>query len=111
MSARRVYFERCESRLRDPDTYVVLAWVLGGVGVHRFYLGQLRHGLVHVVAAPAGVLMLVLGLLDGNEGLIGGGAVLLLFDLVLWIRDLVGYRRIVEERNQDIRRELLGEVE
>ena len=39
----------------------VLAWFLGGIGVHDFYLGQNRFGYYHLSAAIGGVVLYLCG--------------------------------------------------
>ena len=33
-------------------TALLLAWTLGGVGVHKFYLGQTGQGLLYLLLSP-----------------------------------------------------------
>lgn len=46
---RKIYYSFVTSRLRDPDTYVVLCWSLG-LGLHHLYLGRWRAFLFDLLA-------------------------------------------------------------
>lgn len=108
---RSRYFAALEGALRDDDTYVVLAWIIGGFGAHRFYLGQPGKGFAHLALFPTGVALLVAGLATQRLDLGLAGGFLMLLDLGYWIHDLVKFREIVDERNREIRRGLLDRHE
>lgn len=106
--ARGRYFDDLEKELKDPDTYNVLVWVFGGLGIHRFYLGHVGHGMLHLFALPAGVILLILGLAEPvDQELVMGGAFFIVLDFILWFRDVFRYRTIVGEYNNEIRLRLL----
>jgi TM2 domain-containing membrane protein YozV len=106
--ARARYFAAWEKRVRDEDTYVVWAWALGGLGAHRFYLGQPRKALLHLCLFPAGVGLLVAGFAAGRSDLLLAGGLFVLLDGAYWVHDLVNFRTIVAERNFEIRGDLLA---
>ncbi|HEX2573335.1 MAG TPA: TM2 domain-containing protein, partial [Polyangia bacterium] len=35
--------------MKDKNTAAILAFTLGGIGVHRFYLGQTGMGIVYLL--------------------------------------------------------------
>ena len=59
----------------------VLAFFLGGIGVHNFYLGQKQKGLIHIGMAVVALILLVIGMiafgsaLDGGSGAALGGII------------------------------------
>lgn len=88
-------YQRC---YRDPDTFAVLNWFFMA-GLHHFYLGRIRRGLVNLVVMTAGLIsLLVVPLL---------GVVLLVAVVVLELPALFRSQVIVADHNVDIGWEIL----
>ena len=51
---RLAFFKESEKQLKDPDTYAVLNYIFIA-GLHHFYLGKWRHGLVNIAIFWTGV--------------------------------------------------------
>ena len=58
--------------MKNKNTYTLLALFLGGVGAHKFYVGQLGQGILYLIFAPIGAFIGFLSgikwLLSSNEG-------------------------------------------
>jgi len=47
---QKLYFQQeYDKQIRNPSTALVLCLLLGGVGGHRFYLGQMGWGIAYVL--------------------------------------------------------------
>lgn len=57
---RRLYFERAEKELKDPDTFAVLNYLFIA-GLHHFYLGHWLRGLANLVVFCAGAYLIYAG--------------------------------------------------
>lgn len=67
----------------------LLAFFLGGFGVHKFYLGKTQAGIIHILLAIGGSVLFFIGLaggvigsLSGSGGVGGVGLVLLIVGFV-----------------------------
>lgn len=97
---RRDYYDAVNPRLRDPDTFVVLCWSLGLVGLHHLYLGRWFSFVRDLMAGVCVVGITVFWLFNGEWS----HAVLLflvvflvtLFDAIY---NLVFSQRIVQKHN------------
>ena len=49
---------------KDKTTAAILAIILGGLGIHHFYLGNTTMGIIYIVLSCVGVGP-ILGLVDG----------------------------------------------
>ena len=62
---------------KSKMTAALLAFFLGGIGVHNFYLGEKTKGLIHIALAVLGVILMVAGgasaVSDANAGGSGAG--------------------------------------
>ena len=62
----------------------VLAFFLGGIGVHNFYLGQKQKGLIHIGMVVVALILVFIGMiavgaaLDGGSGAAVGGIIYVL---------------------------------
>ncbi|MBF0272470.1 MAG: M48 family metalloprotease [Magnetococcales bacterium] len=63
---RREYYNAVNPRLRDPDTFVVLCWSLGLLGLHHVYLGRWLSFLRDLIAGACGVGILIFWMLNGE---------------------------------------------
>jgi len=52
--ARLAFFSASELELKDPDTYATLNYIFIA-GLHHFYLGKWRYGLVNITLFWAGI--------------------------------------------------------
>lgn len=51
------------SKQKDPTTAAILAVMLGWLGIHKFYLGSFKAGLIHIAAVPvAFILSAIIGI-------------------------------------------------
>ena len=53
------FFVHYNAQTKDPTTAVVLAILLGGIGAHRFYLGDIGLGFLYLLFAWTGIPMVV----------------------------------------------------
>ncbi|ARN56639.1 hypothetical protein [Sedimentisphaera salicampi] len=54
------FYKRANSKIKDPDTYAVLNYIIIA-GLHHFYLGKWMLGLLNIAISTAGIIMFVLG--------------------------------------------------
>lgn len=50
---------------KSKTTASLLAFFLGGFGVHNFYLGQKGRGIGHIVLAALGILVMIIAVISG----------------------------------------------
>ncbi|HDT15254.1 MAG TPA: TM2 domain-containing protein [Firmicutes bacterium] len=106
---RAVFFGEFEKRMKDPDTFTVLIYVFGGLGIHQLYLGNKREALIHFLCGFLGMLFVIMGLILQFVFILPG-LVLLLADIYLWVRDLVKHKYIVGKANNRIKKDIIKEI-
>lgn len=55
---RKRYYQQEKKRVKDPDTYAVLNWLLI-CGLHHFYLGRMLRGTINFVAMLIGLVFMM----------------------------------------------------
>ena len=50
----------------------VLAFFLGAIGIHKFYLGKTQAGIIHIVLGIGGYILLFIGMFAGLAGAMAG---------------------------------------
>ncbi|MYC30378.1 MAG: TM2 domain-containing protein [Chloroflexi bacterium] len=50
----------------------LLAFFLGAVGIHKFYLGKTTAGLIHILLGIGGYILLFIGMFAGVAGIMSG---------------------------------------
>ena len=50
----------------------VLAFFLGAIGIHKFYLGKTQAGIIHIVLGIGGYVLLFIGMFTGLAGAMAG---------------------------------------
>ncbi|MEO5350520.1 MAG: hypothetical protein H7836_12855 [Magnetococcus sp. YQC-3] len=97
---RRDYYDAVNPRLRDPDTFVVLCWSLGLVGLHHLYLGRWFAFARDLLAGACVVGITVFWVLNGEWShallLFVAAFVVTLFDTIY---NLVFSQRVVQKHN------------
>ena len=58
------FFLHYTSQAKNPTTAVVLAVLLGGIGAHKFYLGEMGLGIIYLVFSWTSIPM-ILGIIEG----------------------------------------------
>lgn len=58
---RKLFYQRVQSQIRDPDTYAVLNWFFIA-GLHHFYLKRWGAGMADLTVFLVGVLLLFTGI-------------------------------------------------
>jgi len=57
--------------MKHKNTYALLAFFLGGLGIHKFYVGQVGKGLLYLLFAPittfVGIISGIYWLLSSEE--------------------------------------------
>ena len=53
--------------MKNKNTYALLALFLGGLGIHKFYVGQTGKGILYLIFAPIAAFI---GLLSGVKWLL-----------------------------------------
>ncbi|MDP2714357.1 TM2 domain-containing protein [Rheinheimera sp.] len=100
---RQQYFQQLKRELRDPDTYAALNWCFLA-GLHHFYLGQWRRGLVNLLVFLAG-----LALLFSPWPWLGVVLIVLISVAELWA--LFRSQIIIQHWNNQIMRRLLEDTQ
>lgn len=54
---RQEFFKLSEKKIKDPDTYATLNYILVG-GLHHFYLGRWARGLADLIVSLFGIALL-----------------------------------------------------
>ena len=97
---RRDYYDAVNPRLRDPDTFVVLCWSLGLVGLHHLYLGRWFSFVRDLMAGASVVGITVFWLFNGEWShavlLFVVALVVTFFDTIY---NLVFSQRVVQKHN------------
>ncbi|MHA7878921.1 MAG: TM2 domain-containing protein [Saccharospirillum sp.] len=101
--AQRAHFHRkAERLLKDPDTYAVLNYLFIA-GLHHFYLGKWRQGLLNIAVFWFGVLLIVTGQWE-----LGLAIILVISALELF--ELFRAQRIVLKHNNAVLARLYDEA-
>lgn len=95
---RKQYYELEKQAIRDPDTYAVLNYFFV-CGLHHFYLGKTRYGLLNVF-------FMLVGLFFWEFY----GWVLVVLVFVVELPQLFRSQRIVQQYNLNVMRETLEEI-
>ena len=95
---RKHYYEREQHVLRDPDTYAVLNYFFV-CGLHHFYLGKAKHGLINVLVMALGIIFWQFY-----------GFVLVVLVILIELPQLFRSQNIVAQHNLAVRQQLLVEV-
>lgn len=97
---RRDYYDAVNPRLRDPDTFVVLCWSLGFLGLHHLYLGRWLAFVRDLVAGACVVGLAIFWMLNGEWS---HTAILFVIAVAITVFDtlynLVFSQRIVQKHN------------
>ena len=100
---RKLFYERADSRIRDPDTYAALNWSLL-LAAHHIYLGHWGRALMNLVLLIAGIALL----LPDDTRWFGG---LLLVGLTVWeLFELFFSQSIVQRHNNEVMAQVLQEL-
>ena len=94
--------EQYDTRATNATVAFLLCFFLGYLGAHRFYLGQWRSGLAHLVVFTLGATSVITGFLTTaplNAALFVIGGVLVLASLIWEIIDLGRIDREIHHRN------------
>jgi len=92
---RQYYYELESQRIKDPDTYAALNYIILG-GLHHFYLGRWLFGLLNLMAMVCGALTFSLG-----------GWVLIAIILLIELPQLFRSQTIVKQHNNQVMAESL----
>jgi TM2 domain-containing membrane protein YozV len=95
---KKLYYQIEQKLIKDPDTYAVLNWFLPA-GIHHFYLGKTRRGLVNLV------IMLV-----GLATISTIGIFIIILVLLIELPQLFRSQQIVYEYNNNAMKQALAEV-
>lgn len=87
---RRAFYEACEPRIKDPDTYAALNWFFLA-GIHHMYLGKWVRGSCNLVVMLIGLSLLLTGS--------GTGLVVMLAVVLIELPALFRAELIVREHN------------
>lgn len=96
---RKAFYQQLKPLLRDPDTYATLNWCFLA-GLHHFYLGQWRRGLVNLLVFIMGALLLF-------TPFVLVGVAMLVFITVIELWALFRAQIIIQHWNNQIMRRLL----
>ena len=92
--ARQHFLQQYSLRKRNAGAVVGFALLLGGLGVHRFYLRQVGLGVVYLVAGTIGWLIIVPPIIVG----------------ILCIIDACNSGGLVAKCNHELAREIMNEI-
>lgn len=99
---RFVFFQEAEKRLKDPDTYAALNYLLI-VGLHHFYLGNWLRGLTNLAIFLIGIVMLF-------TPMIIVGILLILTVSVIELYALFKSQIIVQAHNNAVMKKIYQEI-
>ena len=100
---RKVFFERAEQELKDPDTFAVLNYLFIA-GLHHFYLGRWFRGLINLAVFSSSIYLMVLD--QWQNGFILFGII-----TVLELYALFRSQIIVKNHNNNTSSEILGSLQ
>jgi TM2 domain-containing membrane protein YozV len=100
---RKLFYERAEKELKDPDTFAVLNYLFIA-GLHHFYLGRWLRGLSNLLVFSAGVYLMYLE--QWRNGLIVIG-IITVFELYALFRAQI----IVKNYNNRVSTDILDSME
>ena len=95
---RKYYYELERAKLKDPDTYAALNYIIIG-GLHHFYLGKWLFGLLNLMGTLIGFMTFAMG-----------GWALIVFVLVIELPQLFRSQSIVKHWNNAVMAETLRET-
>ena len=99
---RKRFYQRWQKKVKDPDSYAVLNYLLLA-GLHHFYLGKWLRGAVNLLISLIAILLITLGIWFIGVGLL---AAITLIELpALFRSELV----VLDHNNQQMQR-LLEQV-
>lgn len=101
---KRQYYTQELEQIKDPDTYAALNWFFIA-GLHHFYLGKWRQGLMNLMLMITGVLFCIFT----SYTLIGAGFILFVF--VIELPQLFNSENVINHYNNRLIRRLLGQFE
>ncbi|AQQ09698.1 hypothetical protein L21SP3_01508 [Sedimentisphaera cyanobacteriorum] len=94
---RYEFYKRANRKIKDPDTYAVLNYLII-IGLHHFYLGKWVLGLLNIAIFAAGIIMLFHGELIGAHMVWG----ILIFELHQLFRSQI----IVKDHNNRVKEQV-----
>jgi len=100
---RKVFYERAEKELKDPDTFAVLNYLFIA-GLHHFYLGRWLRGLANLAVFFASIYLMYLGQWQNGFILF---AIITLFELYALFRSQI----IVKHYNNGISKNILSSLQ
>ena len=95
---RKYYYELERTKIKDPDTYAALNYIVIG-GLHHFYLGKWLFGLLNLIGTLVGFMTFTIG-----------GWALIVFVLVIELPQLFRSQSIVKRWNNAVMAETLRET-
>ena len=48
-------FNKINKKMKNRGITIILAFILGSLGIHRFYLGQIGYGLIYLLLSFTGI--------------------------------------------------------
>jgi TM2 domain-containing membrane protein YozV len=103
---KKIFYEKIEKELRDPDTYAVLNWLFIG-GIHHFYLKKWLNGSINIIIFLVGTVLLF-----SDNDMVFGAAVGMLFSLfVIELIQLFKSQLILQDYNNQVTKKLLSEFD
>ncbi len=100
---RKVFYERAEKKLKDPDTFAVLNYLFIA-GLHHFYLGRWLRGLANLAVFFASIYLMYLGQWQNGFILF---AIITLLELYALFRSQI----IVKHYNNGISKNILSSLQ
>lgn len=96
------FFKESEKKLKDPDTYATLNYIFIA-GLHHFYLGKWRRGLLNIAVFCVGVILLF-------SDYIGTGVIIILAISIFELYELFNSQTIVQEHNNSVMEEIYRDI-
>lgn len=100
---KKYFYAAFEKKIKDPDTYAVLNYLLLA-GLHHFYLGKWLRGFFNLAVFSLGVLLLLM-----SSSMIG--TILVIIIVVLELPALFQAQTVVADHNNQTMASLLNELE
>ncbi len=101
---KRQYYAQELQQIKDPDTYAALNWAFVA-GLHHFYLGKWKRGLINLALMFGGLLLYIVGPFT----LVGSA--LILFVFIIELPQLFNSQNVIHRYNNQLMNELLKQFD
>ena len=100
---KKHYYALEVAQVKDPDTYAALNWAFLA-GLHHFYLGKWRRGLINLILMFIGAIFYLSHILPWL------GAMVILAVFIIEVPQLFNSQKIVHQYNNQVMKTLIKKV-